>query len=372
MTETQIIQILEDFKSQVVELKRRKNKTIKNLETENSELMKEVDSISTNYSDLIESFGKLEDLSIESLDKKLSRLEGVIGDKTQTGKDLTEKLIHFKTDNEASTESDIEELEIRVQKIHILRETLLNHYKLIKNQRDNLVKLDQLNKQVESLSEFKATELLEKNNSDLKDTINKQVLELKQKGDKLSQLEKENSEFKKEIETLKEKKTQLEKQVQDLTKENNEMKNPVSKEKKRREIQHQLDQAINLVQTSAEVTSGFELSESIPPKSEIKTFPNLEDDQVKTYRFGRTNLKTVQKMRILVDFIYSVVGEDNEFSREDLTKLDLNQKAVDMLFQRLLNLSYDGIRLIDYNSSRDTYTLNYSYGVLTKYLFEEI
>ncbi len=147
----------------------------------------------------------------------------------------------------------------------------------------------------------------------------------------------------------------------------------------KREEKHLLDQAIKNVSVTSEATSPYEAD--LPPKQELKTFSEPgtivmeQEEETKTYRFGRTTKATAETMKQLVDHIYKDVLKDGNtsFTLEEAKKnKPISDKAFDLLFKRLIGLSYDGLRLIDYDANHAKYTLNYNYQTLVNFLFEEI
>lgn len=151
--------------------------------------------------------------------------------------------------------------------------------------------------------------------------------------------------------------------------------------RERRDTAHMLEQAENLVKASSEATNPY-TETPVPPKPQLQVFKeyddvdssrSIENNEVRKYRFGQTTVGTAKKMGLLIDHIFDTV-DPAEFTKEDLLKkeMPISEKAFKMLFERLLGLSKDETRLIEYNSAKDSYTINFDKETLKNYILEEI
>lgn len=151
--------------------------------------------------------------------------------------------------------------------------------------------------------------------------------------------------------------------------------------RERRDQAHMLEQAENLVKASSEATNPY-TETPVPPKPQLQVFKeyddvdasrSIENNEVRKYRFGQTTVGTAKKMGLLIDHIFDTV-DPSEFTKEDLMKkeMPISEKAFNMLFERLLGLSKDETRLVEYNSAKDSYTINFDKETLKNYILEEI
>lgn len=151
--------------------------------------------------------------------------------------------------------------------------------------------------------------------------------------------------------------------------------------RERRDTAHMLEQAENLVKASSEATNPY-TETPVPPKPQLQVFKeyddvdnsrSIENNEVRKYRFGQTTVGTAKKMGLLIDYIFDNV-DPAEFTKEDLLKkeMPISEKAFSMLFERLLGLSKDETRLVEYNSTKDSYTINFDKETLKNYILEEI
>lgn len=347
MTEAQVLEKLDNFKEAIKKLKGAKE----DLQNRNQELESKVESLETALKTSTET---IENLKLEKADLKIS---------VENYKQAQEAF-----DKEA--EVDIEQFKAKIADYENLIESLSDTNLEYRTENSKLQK-DYENTVLKN-------QYLEDQNELLKKTVSKKDEELEK--------------FKKEIESLKntpkeepmaEKKTRKPR----VKKTEEELK---AAEKKRRDDRLMLEKSVAMVNASASATSSYQEPE-LPPKPQLKVFSepdvpstpstpktqqivNKGAETIHKYRFGSTTQESAKKMGILIDHIFNTVADISNFSMSELdpSTLPISSKAFDLLFERLLSVTKDDIKVLEHNPLTDTFNFNFDKQTLKDYLLEEL
>lgn len=339
MTEAQVLEKLDNFKE-----------AIKKLKSAKQELESKVESLETA---LTTSNETIEKLKLEKADLKVS-VENYKQSQKAFDKEAEGEVKNFK-----AKIAEYEDL------IESLSDTNLDYRNENKKLQENYEKIVSANQDLESQNKL-LTETLSKKDEEIE--------KLKEEITSLKNTPKEEPMAEKKARKPRVKKTE------------EELK---AAEKKRRDDRLMLEKSIAMVSASASATSFYQ-EPDLPPKPQFKVFsepevsstpstPKLQQvnkgaEAIHKYRFGSTTQESAKKMGILIDHIFNTVADVSNFSMSELdsSTLPISSKAFDLLFERLLSVTKDDIKVLEHNPLTDTYNFNFDKQTLKDYLLEEL